>query len=83
MLNHPGYPIALDESGDFTNIKESLVAPYHTKVVILKNRTKFPTVTKQNFHRGVAGKLPKVKFWCNAVQLSFDSKRAATFVLAF
>ena len=80
MLNHPGYPIALDESGDFTNIKESLVAPYHTKVVILKTEQKFPTVKKQNFHRGIAGKLPKVKK-CNAVQLSFDSKRAATFVL--
>ena len=75
FYNHPGYSIALDESGDFTNNKESLVMPHYTKVVIWKqseNRAKFSNVTKQIFHRG------------NAMQLSFDSKKMLPpFLLAF
>ena len=74
MLNHPGYTIALDESGDFTNNKESLVMPYYTKVVIWKqseNRAKFSNVTKQIFHCGNAVQLNEacfVKANCTALR---------------
>ena len=76
MLNHPGYPIALDESGDFTNNKESLVMPYYTKVLLhksryIENRAKFSTVTKQIFHRDNAVQLAFTKAACTLNRLHF------------